>query len=87
MAGQVPFLPIGRFFYHGLLGITDRGQIVGAYSAGHGGQGFVLDRGTFTTIDGPGAGTSPIGINNPKQIIGTWVTADGTSHGFVLDSP
>jgi hypothetical protein len=36
--------------------------------------GFLLDKGRFTTFDVPGArvGTSPLGINNRGQIVGSY---------------
>src|SRR2546421_43211 len=41
---------------------------------------------TFTTIDVPGATrTAPFDINNRGQIVGDYVDAGGTSHGFLLD--
>jgi hypothetical protein len=53
--------------------LNDRGQIVGQYEAGGVVHGFLLDRGTFTTIDAPGASriTQAIGINNRGEIVGT----------------
>ena len=53
----------------------NRGQIVGDYGdAGGKSHGFVLDRGTFTTIDVPGATvTLAQGINEPGQIVGVYI--------------
>jgi uncharacterized membrane protein len=50
-------------------------------------HGFVLSRGTFTTLDVPGDDvliTVAQGINNAGQIAGLFVDGEGTSHGFVL---
>src|SRR5437016_2623743 len=46
----------------------------------------VLGQGpTFTTIDYPGAATTtPWGINTRGDIVGTYVNADKTTHGFLL---
>jgi uncharacterized membrane protein len=48
-------------------------------------HGFLLDKGTFVTIDFPGAyATDALGINAAGQIVGRYY--DGfTQHGFLLD--
>ena len=49
---------------------------------------FLLDDGEFTTIDPPGASgelTFAIGINDRGQIVGYYVDACGTLHGFLRD--
>ena len=49
---------------------------------------FLLDDGEFTTIDPPGASgalTVAIGINDHRQIVGYYVDACGTLHGFLRD--
>jgi uncharacterized membrane protein len=82
-----------------VLGLNDRGQIVGAYVDADGrGHGFlrdkrfgVRDNGVFTTIDHPDAGSEPgtgslaFGINNRGRIVGAYLDAGGTAHGFVRD--
>src|SRR5438093_548258 len=69
-------------------GIKARGQIVGSYAdaAGHN-LAFLLDHGTFTTIDFPGAAcTQAIGINDRGQIVGVYYDSAGNhGHGFLLD--
>jgi probable HAF family extracellular repeat protein len=52
--------------------VNARGQIVGGYiDAGGTGHGFLLDNGTFITIDVPGAtDTGVVGINAGGQIVG-----------------
>jgi hypothetical protein len=47
--------------------------------------GYLLDDGVFTRVDGPGPNleTVPYGINNRRQIVGGYVDAGGTAHGFV----
>src|SRR5947199_74448 len=53
------------------VGINNRGQIVGSYSTTSGFHSFLLDHGTFTTIDVPGAGYAS-GINDRGQIVGVY---------------
>ena len=62
------------------------GQIVGE-QFDEGIRGFLLDKGTFTAIDFPGAaGTTALGINARGQIVGMYVTQDtGAEHGFVAE--
>lgn len=49
-------------------------------------RGFVIERGTFTQFDAPGAvGTEAWDINASGTIVGVAVSADSTTHGFVLD--
>ena len=49
------------------------------------GPGFLLNRGEFTTIDHPYAvlETAPYGINNRGQIVGQYVDAASTLHGYL----
>jgi uncharacterized membrane protein len=77
--------------------VGGRGQIVGAYIDADGrGHGFLLDRGrgardkdVFIPIDHPdagsepGTGTLPFGINNRGRIVGAYLDAAGTAHGFL----
>jgi uncharacterized membrane protein len=65
-------------------GINNSGQIVGGYSAGGRGHGFLLDvDGSYTTLDVPGAtSTDAYGINDAGQIVGSWEAGD-ISHGFL----
>ena len=82
------------------LGLNDRGQIVGFYidadGRGHGflfdkGRGAGRDKGVFTTIDHPdagsepGTGTVPFGINDRGRIVGAYLDAGAKAHGFVRD--
>ncbi len=77
-------------------GINNRGQIVGSYN----GHGFLLDNGTFSTIDVPGenlgtservSSTVAVGINDAGQIVGEYsvvfVVPGGfpQAHGFLLE--
>jgi uncharacterized membrane protein len=80
-------------------GLNDRGQIVGFYIDADGrGHGFLRDKGrgtrdegVFTTIDHPDAGSEPgtgtaaFGINNRGRIVGLYIDAGGTGHGFARD--
>jgi probable HAF family extracellular repeat protein len=72
------------------LSINDWTQIVGEYITvtGTAGQGYLQRKnGKFTTYDAPGApanSTYFISINNPDQILGTWVDANNLNHNFLL---
>jgi uncharacterized membrane protein len=63
-----------------VMGINPAGDLVGGYSdAANKIHGFLRNRGTITTIDGPGAGlTICRGINDNGEIVGRF---DG--HGFL----
>jgi probable HAF family extracellular repeat protein len=60
-------------------GINDVGQIVGGYSNGGSGQGFVYSGGLYSTIIVPSAtgNTFAYGINNGGQIAGVYVGNGG----------
>jgi uncharacterized membrane protein len=51
--------------------------------------GFLLDHGRYTRFDAPGARgeTTPLGINNLGQVVGSYTDtdADATYHGFLRD--
>jgi|SRR5579871_3639728 len=66
-------------------GINNSGQIVGSYSTGLFGNGFVYTAGTYTDIIVPGAtaGTTPYGLNNVGQIVGSFADNAG-QHGFLF---
>ena len=75
---------IGRFSGADALGINAAGQVVGRCYDGFTEHGFLLDKGTFTTIDPPGSAfTQAIGINAAGHIVGDYMDASGTFHGFV----
>jgi uncharacterized membrane protein len=73
-----------------LFGINDAGQIVGAYqdtSAQQASHGFVLSKGVFTVLPGPGV-SGPLGfateINQQGQIVGSYTDpTTGITHGFL----
>jgi uncharacterized membrane protein len=70
-----------------ILGINNRGQMVGTYrDAEDVIHGFLLDDGVFTTIDHPDAARETVlfGINNRGQILGGYVDAGGTRRSFLL---
>jgi uncharacterized membrane protein len=77
------------------LGINDIGEVVGDYVAANDPipdppkppprHGFLRSsKGVFTTFNVPGAVlTIGEGINNAGTIVGVYVLADGSAHGFV----
>ena len=60
------------------FGINDYGQIVGLYDGG----GFVLSDG-ITTAFNPWFETTPNGINNAGQVVGTYLVPFVASHAFL----
>jgi len=73
-----------------LFGINDAGQIVGAYqdtSAPQASHGFVLSKGVFTVLPGPGVNSPPgaaEAINQYGQIVGYFTDpTTGITHGFL----
>ena len=85
----ITLLSVPGVVYTTAAAINVRGQIVGQYEVdpqllGHG-HGFLLDHGTFTTIDPPGATeTFLTGINILGQIIGDYTDANHQTHGFLF---
>ena len=72
-------------------GINDAGQIVGTYSDGSGGHGFLYDpnSGIYTTLDDPLAtarNTIAYGINDFGQIVGTYDVFTPNSTSIVTHS-
>ena len=67
----------------GASGINESGQIVGfsenaSFTTG---QGFLFDKGIYTTLDVPGAAyTSLSGINDSGHIVGSYITACAFLH-------
>jgi probable HAF family extracellular repeat protein len=67
-------------------GINDSGQIVGWYVDAGGRHGFLLDNGTYTTLDPSGSiRTEAYGINNAGKIVGSYTDAAVHWHCFLLD--
>jgi len=66
-------------------GISNSGAITGEYTAEGALHGFVLDGGTFTTIDVPGASFTSYAseINDAGEIVGRF-DIPGTNSGFLL---
>jgi hypothetical protein len=53
--------------------------MVGAY----GSDGYILQNGTFTTIDYPRAvATLPLAVNDDGTIVGIFLDTKGVLHGF-----
>jgi hypothetical protein len=68
------------------LGINDSGKIVGNYfDASDVEHGFLLDNGTYTTIDPPGAAFSSANSINSAGIIAGEFQDNNGLHGFVYD--
>ena len=69
-------------------GINNRGEIVGGYCGADGQlHGFLMSKGSFTTVDFPGAMYSFAGgINSEGEIVGGYQSADGRYHGFLLSN-
>src|SRR6266849_5545992 len=68
-------------------GINDNQSISGFYidSAGKN-HGFLLAKGTFFTLDFPGAtSTQAFGLNNEDDVVGQYIDAAGLTHGFIFD--
>jgi probable HAF family extracellular repeat protein len=72
-------------------GVDNRGAVVGCYLDDDGtGHAFLLEQGSVTVIDPPGARQDVTGcnigaedINNQGQIVGYYPDAKGTFHGFL----
>src|SRR5438874_2429500 len=68
-------------------GINDSGQIVGTYLNPFTAYGFLLDNGSYTTLDLPRSTWNKAHeINASAQIVGAYSDAAGTDHGFLLDN-
>ena len=73
--------------------LNAQGEVVGGYRDGKGiRHAFIWSKGVFTTIDPPNGhptfGPLALGINDPGQVVGTYVTDNmtpgGLRHGFLL---
>jgi hypothetical protein len=70
-----------------MTGINNLQQVCGFYidTAGKN-HGFLLNGGTFQTLDFPGATfTQALGLNNNGLVVGTYMDTGGKSHGFVYN--
>src|SRR5438067_12571005 len=71
------------------FGISDAGQVVGAYTdANVHGEGFLYSGGTFATLDDPlgSGGTNARGINDAGQIVGEYFDASNSEHSFLYSA-
>jgi probable HAF family extracellular repeat protein len=70
-----------------VLGLNNRGHLVGSYQLPPGYHGFVYADGAFIPLDAPGASglTQAVGINDADQVVGIYgVNPGGTNvHSFV----
>ena len=73
-----------------LLGINNRGELVGQYDLGDQSVGgsFILDNGKYTNFVDP-PGSMPFNVfaqaaNDPGLIVGSFIGSDGIQHAFVL---
>jgi len=71
------------------LGINDMGEIVGDYVATNGNMyGFLLNGGTYTTLDPQGSpSVTANGINDAGHIVGFYVNHADSTVGFVTGVP
>jgi hypothetical protein len=67
-----------------ITGLNDSGDIVGTSPVGSINSGFVYTGGAVKVIQYPGSlTTSPAGINNSGQIVGTYTSRSGQYFGFI----
>jgi hypothetical protein len=81
---DVPDVPDAN--YTAAAGVNDGGQIVGNYYSGGHYHGFLMDGGSFATVDATPLGASdsvPLGINTTGEIVGQFRDASGHSYGFL----
>jgi hypothetical protein len=69
--------------------INNSGQITGSVDDSKGLHGFAVTRGKFSRFDFPGGlNTSPVAINNPGDVVGTYNLASSSptpvQHGFLM---
>jgi hypothetical protein len=72
-----------------VIDINEEGTLVGVYEIGPSVHGFTQDKDGFTTIDDPANAflvpfTQAVGINDRKEVIGTFADAESNAHGFAL---
>jgi hypothetical protein len=68
--------------------INDKDQIAGFVQNGASTDGFIDDHGRVTLLTGPKGATNvqALGINNEDEVVGSFVGADGNTHGFLYDT-
>jgi probable HAF family extracellular repeat protein len=66
-------------------GINNLQQVCGFWvDANQVNHGFLLNAGTFTSLDAPNSTfTQALGLNNKGQVVGTYTDQSGNMHGFV----
>jgi probable HAF family extracellular repeat protein len=78
----------------GAFGINEAGKVVGQFCNDFCSdvgieQGYLLSRGTFTTLAYPGSDDesgAASGINNHNEIVGYWEDTGGGEHGYMLQA-
>ena len=89
-AADASYTWLGESYNYGtivaLLGINNKGHMVGSYRDRRGIlRGFFYD-GSFTTIDSPDSiSTEAMGINDFDQVVGYYADKNKTNHGFIFD--
>ena len=86
----IAIVPPGSMHGAVATGINDNGDIVGFLTASDGTTvaGFLLKGGHYTEFDFPNStNTTPFGVNQSDQIVGSYVDSNGAMHGFLLSSP
>ena len=91
--GRVPTIDVPGAQGTAAQKINNRSQITGVYSdtspdtqdPGAPERGFLLDRGKLIRIDVPAVQIRADGLNDRGQVVGEYVGAGGTSHGFLWD--
>jgi hypothetical protein len=71
-----------------VVGINPRGDIVGSYTeTNQDFVGFLLSKGTFSTIEVPGSTFCPAtGLNPQGDILGFYFDSRGIGHGYLLSN-
>ncbi len=68
--------------------LNDGGDVTGFTTISGAVVGFILKSGNYTQISYPGAAaTTPFGINQYDQIVGSYVNKFGATKGFIVTSP
>ena len=71
-------------------GVNDKGTVVGFLQTSPTdtkSKGFILEKnGKLTELQAPGSSfTQALGVNNSDDVVGSYVDANGVTHGFVYD--
>ncbi len=65
-------------------GIADDGTLSGFFTKNKATFGFLLHHGVFRQLSfGAGTNTQALGVNDGHQVVGSYLDAAGTTHGFV----